>query len=79
MFVPARHRRKGIATALLQRAEAFAKERACRKLTLEVLEHNLPAKKAYRAAGFVDYELDPTYGRALFWEKKLVVDESEQK
>ncbi len=64
-------RGQGIGTALLRWAEAQARERGCCKLTLEVLEGNAPAQAAYRRFGFASYELDPQFGRALFWEKPL--------
>ena len=43
----------------------------CCKITLEVLEGNKSARKAYQKFGFTGYELDPAMGQALFWEKKL--------
>jgi ribosomal protein S18 acetylase RimI-like enzyme len=55
----------------LQSAEQIAIELGCCKLTLEVLEHNYIAQKAYRSFGFAGYELNPNMGKALFWEKKL--------
>ena len=51
--------------------EQHAREIGCCKVTLEVLEGNHPAKKAYSQAGFAAYELDPEAGQALFWQKKL--------
>ena len=45
--------------------------RGCCKLTLEVLDNNFIAKALYKKFGFSDYQLDPEYGNALFWEKKL--------
>lgn len=56
---------------LLERAEALARERNCCKLTLEVLEGNVIAQKAYRSFGFEDYELDPQMGKAMFWQKAV--------
>jgi len=43
----------------------------CCKLTLEVLSGNVGAQKAYRAAGYAPYELDPQMGSAQFWQKRL--------
>ncbi|MGA8260382.1 MAG: GNAT family N-acetyltransferase [Arenicellales bacterium] len=71
VVVSARHRGKGVSRRMLERAEAIARELGCCKLTLEVLEGNTVAQAAYRAVGFAGYELDPTSGKALFWEKKL--------
>ncbi|KAJ1442030.1 N-acetyltransferase GCN5 [Ochromonadaceae sp. CCMP2298] len=64
-------RRKGVATAMLFAVEQYAKSIGCCKITLEVLEGNHAAKKAYTGFGFQSYELDPETGVALFWEKKV--------
>ena len=61
----------GIGRRLLAAAEALARERACCKLTLEVLEGNHTAVGLYRAVGFAAYELDPKMGAARFFEKWL--------
>jgi GNAT superfamily N-acetyltransferase len=66
-----RYRGIGVSQSLLARAEVFAKEKGCCKLTLEVLEGNEIAKNAYLKFGFDGYELDPQMGKALFWQKKL--------
>lgn len=65
------YRGKGISTLLLQSAEDKAKSLGCCKLTLEVLENNKVAQHAYHRFGFAGYELDPTAGKALFFDKKL--------
>lgn len=65
------YRGRGLSKKLLAAAEALAIERGCCKLTLEVLEGNEIARAAYTSFGFHAYQLDPAYGRALFWEKKL--------
>ena len=70
-IVSAPYRGKGLSKLMLQAAEKIAIELDCCKLTLEVLEHNYIAKKAYRSSGFNGYELNPEMGKALFWEKKL--------
>lgn len=64
-------RRRGMARALLAHAEQAALARGCCKLTLEVLEGNHGARKAYTGFGFQAYQLDPAMGQALFMEKKL--------
>ena len=64
-------RRRGIARALLAHAETVARERGCCKLTLEVLEGNRGAHRAYLDFGFQAYQLDPAMGAAMFMEKKL--------
>ncbi|WP_310490028.1 GNAT family N-acetyltransferase [Chamaesiphon sp. VAR_69_metabat_338] len=65
------YRGRGLSKLLLQKVEQIAIERGCCKLTLEVLEHNYVAQKAYKSAGFNGFELNPEMGKALFWEKKL--------
>ncbi|WP_153162119.1 N-acetyltransferase [Zoogloea sp. 1C4] len=64
-------RRRGIARALLAHAETVARDRGCCKLTLEVLEGNRGAHRAYLEFGFQAYQLDPAMGAAMFMEKKL--------
>ena len=64
-------RGKGIGPRMLEWIEAFAREMGACKLTLEVLDQNDSAKTAYAKAGFSAYELDPTYGQAVFLEKTL--------
>ncbi|MDO3380645.1 GNAT family N-acetyltransferase [Gilvimarinus algae] len=66
------HRGQGVGQALLSAIEAIARERGCCKLTLEVLSGNAVAAGAYQKFGFRGYELDPSAGRAEFWEKKLL-------
>lgn len=61
----------GIAALLLDAVELLARERGCCKITLEVLEGNIAAQKAYLKFGFDGYELDPQMGKALFWQKVL--------
>lgn len=64
-------RGEGISTRLLKEAERIALERGCCKITLEVLEGNTSALISYSKFGFVNYQLDPKHGRAVFLEKKL--------
>ncbi len=64
-------RGQGLAGKLLFITEAEAKKRGCCKLTLEVLEGNASAQKAYTKSGFLPYQLDEKMGKAAFWEKKL--------
>jgi len=65
------YRGQNIAGQLLERAEKEAQERGCSKLTLEVLQGNKAAQKAYKRAGFAPYVLNPSMGAAEFWQKKL--------
>ena len=53
------------------RVEDVARLRGCGKLTLEVLDGNASAIASYRRFGFETYALDPAFGRAQFWQKKL--------
>lgn len=62
---------RGIGKRLLQAVEDAARERAAVKITLEVLEGNDRAQKAYKAFGFAPYTLDPEAGFAQFWQKAL--------
>ncbi len=48
------HRGRGVGRALLAGAEQGARAEGCCKLTLEVLEDNLPARSLYEAFGFHD-------------------------
>lgn len=56
---------------MLQKVEEVAREQGCCKLTLEVLEGNEVAKRAYIKFGFAGYELDPKMGSAQFWQKEI--------
>lgn len=64
-------RGQGVSALLFAEIEKIAKARNCCKITLEVLEGNEIAKKAYAKQGFSGYQLDPEFGNALFWEKSL--------
>lgn len=65
------YRGKGIAPQMLRLVEEEAVRRGCCKLTLEVLSNNTAAQRSYAKMGFKAYELDPTAGQAMFWEKSL--------
>jgi len=71
IIVNSAFRGRGISQQLLASVESLAIARGCCKITLEVLDGNLSAKHAYKKFGFSGYELDPTMGKALFWEKPL--------
>lgn len=64
-------RGQGISHLLLHKVEEIAQAKNCCKITLEVLEGNIPAKNSYIKFGFSGYELDPSFGKAMFWEKEL--------
>jgi len=61
----------GISQLMLTKVEEAAKEKGCCKMTLEVLEGNEVARNSYIKFGFDGYELDPTMGKALFWQKEF--------
>ncbi len=65
------YRGNGLSKLMLSAVERMAIDIGCCKLTLEVLEGNHIAQKAYRSCGFEGFQLDPEMGKALFWEKKL--------
>ena len=69
--VSPRFQRLGVGSALLAAVEAEARARGCCKITLEVLEGNTGAIRAYAKVGFEAYALDPLMGRAVFLEKKF--------
>jgi GNAT superfamily N-acetyltransferase len=77
VIVSRAYRGKGLSKRLLQQAEAIARRLGCCKLTLEVLEGNAIAQAAYKACGFSSFQLDPTMGNALFWEKKLETSQTD--
>jgi RimJ/RimL family protein N-acetyltransferase len=52
LMVAARHRRRGIGLALLERAVEWAREAGVRKLELHVFPHNTPAIALYERFGF---------------------------
>jgi len=65
------YRGRGISQTMLNKVEEIARAKGCCKLTLEVLSNNSAAKAAYQKFGFSDYQLDPSAGGALFWQKLL--------
>ncbi|MBT43436.1 MAG: GNAT family N-acetyltransferase [Idiomarina sp.] len=64
------YRGEGVAQKLLEEVKTLAQFRGCVKLTLEVLDKNDRAKKAYEKFGFKPYELGDV-GQAEFWEMYL--------
>lgn len=71
VVVSEKARGKGVCGSMLELVTREAKSRGCCKLTLEVLEKNLPAQTAYRRCGFKPYTLDEEYGRAEIWQRYL--------
>jgi RimJ/RimL family protein N-acetyltransferase len=52
MWVDPRHRRRGVAQALVERAVRWAQERQASEVILWVADHNLPARTLYERVGF---------------------------
>lgn len=52
MWVDPRHRRRGVAKALVEQAVRWAEERRAREVILWVVDRNLPARRLYERAGF---------------------------
>lgn len=71
VVVLAAYRGQRIAQRMLARVEQEARARGACKLTLEVLSGNQPALRAYERDGFAGYQLDPSFGTAVFLQKKL--------
>jgi GNAT superfamily N-acetyltransferase len=61
----------GIAKQLLGALEKVAQDRHCCKITLEVLQGNVPAQTLYRKMGYEGYSLSDEMGQAMFWQKKI--------
>ncbi len=64
-------RKLGLARRMLDEVERIARERGCCKLTLEVLQGNVPAIRLYKEVGFVGYQLVDSMGQAMFLQKSL--------
>lgn len=71
VVVVASHRGKGVAGAMFECVEREARRRGACKLTLEVLTGNEPARRLYARQGFAPYALDPLWGEATMWQKRL--------
>lgn len=71
IVVAKEYRGSGVGRALFAEIETMAREVGACKVTLEVLEGNMPAKALYASLGYGDYQLDPKMGKALFWQKRL--------
>lgn len=61
----------GVSYRLLEKVERLAREQGCCKLTLEVLQGNRVARRAYQRFGFAPYRLQPELGEALFMQRLL--------
>jgi ribosomal protein S18 acetylase RimI-like enzyme len=65
------YRGRGIADQMLALCEAIARERGACKMTLEVLQGNVGAIRAYERFGFAGYQLGSAMGQAGFMQKWL--------
>lgn len=72
VYVIPEFRRHGIARKLFTHIENHACKQGFCKLTLEVLEGNLPAQETYRSFGFKPYTINESGGVAQFWQKYLI-------
>ena len=68
VVVSKRFRGLGLSRQLLGKVQRVAMERGCCKLTLEVLDNNETAKKAYLSFGF---QQDSPEEKYLFWKKTI--------
>ncbi|WP_028605682.1 GNAT family N-acetyltransferase [Ottowia thiooxydans] len=71
VVVSASHRQRGVAQAMFEYVEREAHRRGACKLTLEVLAGNTSARRLYQKQGFAPYALDPAWGDAMMWQKKI--------
>lgn len=53
LYVDPAHRRRGLATVLLQRAHQWAVSRGDRQIALQVFSHNQPALRLYEKLGYI--------------------------
>jgi ribosomal protein S18 acetylase RimI-like enzyme len=71
VIVDSRYRGRRVAHSMLQKAEQIARARGACKLTLEVLQGNAGAVRAYQQFGFAGYQLGGAAGTAMFLQKWL--------
>ena len=64
-------RGRGVARALMAAVERKARATGCCRLTLEVVENNVPARRLYEACGFSQATYAEAAGGALFLWKPL--------
>jgi GNAT superfamily N-acetyltransferase len=64
-------RGQDVSQFLLKGIQDTAQRLGCTKLTLEVLQGNKSAIRAYEKSGFSAYQLNPELGDAMFWQKYI--------
>ena len=64
------HRRKGIATNLLNAVAAFGTEKGCQRVELEVNVANLPAVELYRKCGYKEEGIRKNFYRKTRYESR---------
>lgn len=64
-------RGQDVSQFLLKGIQDVALSLQCSKLTLEVLQGNKSAIRAYEKSGFTAYQLNPELGDAMFWQKYI--------
>jgi ribosomal protein S18 acetylase RimI-like enzyme len=69
--VLAAYRGQGVGKALMRAVENHARQRGCVKLTLEVQQNNLRARRIYESAGFAQAVYGESSGGSLFYTKPL--------
>lgn len=70
MLVAKELRDPGVRHLLVRRVQRITNEKGGGKITLEALDGNMSAKNSYIQIGFTYYELDPTFSKAMFLEKR---------
>lgn len=63
LFVDTRYRRQRVGTVLMQRVEAYFRQKGCNASRVEVFEPNATAHNLYKKLGYTD--------RVIFMTKKL--------
>jgi len=71
VVVVQKYRGQKLCQRLFDEVQRVAIKQGCCKLTLEVLDGNEAAKKAYLNFGFQAYQLASANGNALFWQKVI--------
>jgi len=68
LYVIQKHRRKGLAKKLLEKAEEWAAERELKLIGLHTLDFDTQTRNLYETSG---YRLIATHNESCFYEKKI--------